>query len=215
MHRTLMRAFPNAVAGGPGRVFFRVDIGRTGEAKLLVQSDRRPDWSTLPCRYLLCEAEWKEFEPEFVRGQPLVFRLRANPTVCRKREGERDGRRVGLLNEKDQTDWLLRKARAGGFGVSSVVIVPEGFRRSRKCDRRTRAAVQRHAGGLEEPTARPGFAGARGREITHFAVRFDGLLTVVDPGVFARTMAEGLGPGKAFGFGLLSVARPQAQLWSP
>ena len=38
------------------------------------------------------------------------------------------------------------------------------------------------------------------------AVLFDGLLEVTDADAFRNTLAAGVGPGKGFGFGLLSVA---------
>lgn len=49
-------------------------------------------------------------------------------------------------------------------------------------------------------------ADGRSHETTHLAVRFDGLLRITDANAFRETLACGIGPGKAFGFGLLSVA---------
>ena len=40
------------------------------------------------------------------------------------------------------------------------------------------------------------------------AVRFDGLLQVTDPDRLRETVRRGIGSGKGFGFGLLSLARP-------
>ena len=37
-------------------------------------------------------------------------------------------------------------------------------------------------------------------------VLFDGLLEVTDPGLFRQAIAVGIGPGKAFGCGLMSIA---------
>jgi CRISPR system Cascade subunit CasE len=47
---------------------------------------------------------------------------------------------------------------------------------------------------------KPGHAGV------FLAIWFEGLLEVTDPQRFAATLACGVGSGKAFGFGLLSVA---------
>ena len=48
-------------------------------------------------------------------------------------------------------------------------------------------------------------------EVVHnlelFSVQFDGVLQVVEPALFVHAIAAGIGSGKAFGFGLLSVAR--------
>jgi CRISPR system Cascade subunit CasE len=38
------------------------------------------------------------------------------------------------------------------------------------------------------------------------SVMFDGLLRVSDPDVFRLTLQKGVGSGKAYGFGLLSIA---------
>ena len=43
-------------------------------------------------------------------------------------------------------------------------------------------------------------------KMTHLAVRFDGFLRVTDAGAFRETLTRGIGSGKAYGFGLLSVA---------
>jgi CRISPR-associated protein Cas6/Cse3/CasE subtype I-E len=67
-----------------------------------------------------------------------------------------------------------------------VVVVPLGDRQSRRPD------PQRGVVGL----------------VTHVGVRFDGLLTVVDPVRFVQTLETGVGSAKGFGFGLLSIAPP-------
>jgi CRISPR system Cascade subunit CasE len=56
---------------------------------------------------------------------------------------------------------------------------------------------------LEERSTR----GRRGdATITLAGARFDGLLQVVDPTLFRAALATGIGPAKAYGFGLLSIA---------
>jgi hypothetical protein len=47
---------------------------------------------------------------------------------------------------------------------------------------------------------------AGGHSTTHLAVLFEGLLRVTDKDAFLETLTHGIGPAKAFGFGLLSVA---------
>jgi CRISPR system Cascade subunit CasE len=179
LHRTLLRAFPDAAAGSPGRVLFRVEPAR-GEPRfvVLVQSDVAPDWSRLnvPRDYLLGPLATKLFTPAFAAGQRLGFRLRANPTV------KRDGKRRPLLDESQQRAWLDRKAAAAGFRVVRVEVAPEG--------------------------ALCGYKPAEGATLTltHHAVRFDGVLTVTDPGQLLHALRDGVGSAKGFGFGLLSLA---------
>lgn len=179
LHRTLLRAFPHHDQGGPGRVLYRVEHDRDANLiTILVQSICPPKWSALSVShdYFYEPPQFKEFNPVFHLGQMLRFRLRANPTVKRK------GKLLGLLKQEDQLAWLRRKAAQGGFALVSVRMIPEGIMRSRKTVKN------------------------QSNDMSHFAVCFDGLLQVQDPNAFYNTLAAGIGRGKAFGFGLLSVA---------
>ncbi len=187
MHRTLMRAFPATENGGPGRVLFRLENHlrtETGGLTLLVQSEQAPNWSWLDGLgpYLLSISHdnpaIKRFNPTFTTGQRLLFRLRANPTV------KRQGKRRGLYREEEQRAWLNRKAEQGGFAVLAVDIVSEGL---------VRGKIQH--------------AGQESHSLRFLAVRFDGLLQVIDPAQLLDTLQQGIGSGKGLGFGLLSVAK--------
>jgi CRISPR system Cascade subunit CasE len=121
----------------------------------------------------------KEFHPEFAPHDRFRFLLRANPTV------KHEGKRNGLLDGDQQRAWLLRKASQAGFAVDpdSLVVLavrPRVSRRSRQID--------------PEPH-------------THLAVDFSGLLCVTAPAAFREAFIRGIGPAKAYGFGLLSLAR--------
>jgi CRISPR system Cascade subunit CasE len=192
LHRSLLRAFPGPGAGGPGRVLYRVDADReSGAATILVQSEKEPDWSALTPDYLTQPAEWKRFDPVFAVGQRLVFRLRANPTRKSRTTSKADrlegkhrcnGRRIALLREEDQVEWLHRKAHECGFRVRSVQAVPEGQALGHKSHQEQR------------------------QTLTHHAVRYDGLLEITDSARFLQTLLAGVGSAKGFGFGLLSLA---------
>jgi len=206
MHRTLWRGFPDTE---PGRVLFRVDADRFGaDPVILVQSDLRPRWERLHQvnpRYLLAPPDCKEFQPSFPPGQRLRFRLRANPTKKAGSSSKEDrmagkkenGQRIAFLREEEQLAWLLRKGEQGGFRVPGhwmqekdgrklpnfrVQLIPEGW-------------VHCSKNGYTE-----------GR---FFAVRFEGLLDVTEPAQLQQTLADGIGPAKGFGFGLLSLARAE------
>ncbi len=189
MHRTIMRAFPGADDGGPGRVLFRLDSPPPGYTPgtgltLLVQSEDEPDWSWLVDQqgYLahtgLENPAIKPLGPTIAVGQRLAFRLRANPTV------KRDGKRCGLYREDEQRAWLERKGKQGGFAVLAADVRDEGMAYS---------AIHRQDGNTH-----------RARWL---AVRFDGLLQVTDPHRFLDTLRQGVGSGKGLGFGLFSLAR--------
>jgi len=180
LHRTLMQAFPSAQDGGSDRVLYRVETNReTGVIALLVQSVQEPDWSMLESArdFLQQPPECKQFTPNFRVGQQLAFRLRANPTV------KRQGKRFGLLKEDEQYVWLRRKGETGGFVPHSLVVIPERTMEDKKTDNTGQA-----------------------HDLTLIAVRFEGNLQITDPTTFNRTLEQGVGSGKGFGFGLLSVA---------
>lgn len=189
MHRTLWRAFPDEADGGPGRILYRLEPldAESGEHPVvLVQSERQPDWSALAPGYLHSQrttAVQYLAEPDS-SSDAIVFRpgqqfgFRLVANPPRKREGKRHG----LFREEDQWEWLQRKGEAAGFTVDdhSLLVVPLGTARS----------------GRDRDSAR-----------RWFGVRYEGGLRVKEPSRFAAALAEGIGPAKAFGFGLLSVMR--------
>jgi CRISPR system Cascade subunit CasE len=184
LHQAVYRAFPDRELGGPGRVLYRVDQSqRFGIVSLLVQSEKAPDWNKVDflTECILKEAECKTFSPYLINGQHLYFHLRANPTVKRQAEGKKNGFRMGLLREEDQIKWLQRKAEESGFTIVTCQAKPEGI-------------IQDERGQGVKSTLR------------HYAVRFTGMLKVLDPGIFTAALYDGIGPAKGFGFGLLSVA---------
>lgn len=178
LHKAIFRAFPDASEGGPGRVLYRVDeVG--GETILLVQSEKEPGWkkTELLNRCLARVPESKLYAPALRKGQVFYFRLRANPTV------KRNGKRLGLLKEDTQLAWLKRKAQDAGFGILDCRVIPEGMLTDDK-----REDVNR--------TFR----------MTMLSVRFEGTLSVTEPEIFQKTLEQGIGSAKGFGFGLFSIA---------
>lgn len=187
LHQAVFRAFPDAGHGGPGRVLYRMDTSRDGQTSLLVQSEKEPDWrrADLLAECLEEEVEGpKDYSALLLKGlrsgQYLHFRLRANPTVKKKTEGKKNGHRLGLIREEDQIGWLKRKGEGGGFELVTCQAQREGI-----------IAV------VTED---------KDRKLRHYAVRYEGILRVLDAHKLLETMARGIGSAKGFGFGLLSIA---------
>jgi len=181
MHRTIMRAFPSAEQAGPGRVLFRLEPLRGDHPPtVLVQSDKEPDWSWLHGTDYAIDIGYKQFKLGAKVGRHFRFRLRANPTVRKKNGDGADARsaRHGLLREEQQLDWLKRKAQTAGFMPVGVRIRDVGNTISRK-------------GGSRQ---------------VHLGVTYEGILCVTDSDAFHQSIESGIGPAKAFGFGLLSIA---------
>ncbi len=211
MHRTIMRAFPQVQAEtGPRAdmgILFRIDPpDRAGTVTVLVQSRIQPDWSYLSADYFAilndgrANPACKQISPLLERlrqGQPLRFRLRANPTKkVETKTGEdgrrRNGRRVKLTSEEDWRNWLIRKAESGGFRVLTV----------RGHSDFMEAQIADHGKVKGDRAASDG----KSKELTFGSILFDGRLEIVDPERFAATVDSGIGSGKAYGFGLLSFA---------
>jgi CRISPR system Cascade subunit CasE len=215
LHRTVLRAFPQAPEGVPARehfgLLFRTEpVANAPMAmRLLVQSNMRPDWSYLPAGYLGPAPDERgnpavrTIDDEYARiqrGMALSFRLRANPTKRLSdrtpgRENVLIGKRVALLREEDQFAWLQRKGEAHGFRLLGVAAQPE--------IRDARAAK------LEDVRGRRPRGDGAAMPLTFGAVLFEGRLEVTDRDALLAALQHGIGAGKAFGFGLLSVATMQ------
>jgi CRISPR system Cascade subunit CasE len=162
----------------PGRLLFRLE-DRPG-TRLLVLSPGCPVWDRAFADFpavLAGRPRFQPFEPQLSNGQRLRFLLRANPTV------KRNGKRHGLFREDDQRAWFERKARSGGFVPLSVRV----------------------QGGQVQVSSR---GRQRGLDVQHhLAVEFEGALQIVHAARFGETLQQGIGSAKAYGFGLLSIAR--------
>ncbi|MFH0800828.1 MAG: type I-E CRISPR-associated protein Cas6/Cse3/CasE [bacterium] len=221
MHRTLMKTFPD-LKGTQGKareefgLLYRVEsLRKSGEIVIYVQSEKQPDWSSLPIGYLTetvkenpaCKPIAEKYA-QMKEGQVLSFALRANPTrkVGNSLKSERqagkknNGRRIFLTKSEDQIEWLKRKAVRGGFEILALQKEPTlpdmDVRPSDKITGRHRRIT------AEKEDAREDFLVFKG-------VLYQGRLRITNMEQFLTTLAGGIGSGKAYGFGLLSLAPPR------
>jgi len=174
---------------------------------ILVQSAIEPDWDYAfhNAGYLLvAPPQVRSFDPYFSAEQRLRFRLLANPVRKVSRNSldlagkpfgpQWIGKDVPVPTEHLR-NWLERRAEPGWSPPknSEDKQCPPGFR-------------------LVDPLhIQPGYVyvndkrdGGSGRRLR--SARYDGVLEITDPAGFRNTVIKGIGPGKAFGFGLLSLA---------
>jgi len=174
----LHRTLARAFAGprAEAGLLYRLELGME-DAIVLAQSRVKPDWSGLPDGYL--EAD----EPARLRrwaprlAVGQALRFRLRANPTFKR----GRRRLAWLREEQQLGWLARQGQGHGFALLQATALREGF-------------VQ---------MARPG---RRRVPVTCYAVLYDGFLSIAEPVLLAAAVRDGLGAGKAFGFGLLSLA---------
>jgi len=181
---------------------FRVEAQPGGRVVVLVLSALKPDWEYAfhNARYLLAAApsEPRPITLTLAPGSRFRFRLVANPTKRppltkekwreRKTAGEQIKRPRQQLTWKPGDDpqevfkgWLERQAQRSGFLLLQASVSQMGYVYIRK-----------------------GGEGSEGHRLR--SVRYEGLLEVTDPEKFRAALAAGIGPAKAFGFGLLSLA---------
>ena len=138
----------------------------------------------------------RDYSPHLRAGDRLVFSLRVNPTVKRapapgvrsiRHDVVMDARRHGTapdptggLYDQAGLAWLKPRAMTAGFQVEQVRI--DGYRRH-QLYKRGRAPI------------------------VFSTLDFEGILTVIEPTEFCRTLMNGIGPAKSFGCGLLLVRR--------
>ena len=218
MHRTLLSVFPEVLSGAPARqehgVLWRLEGGGRGGPVLLVQSRSAPDWALLPDGYL---AEAPRVDPlgplldAAGPGRILSFQLVAAPAKSLAPTAAPAaavaggaaagagrplgrGRRVALREPADQLAWLVGRGRQHGYVIPAA---PAGGPDAGV----TTLPDLRGAKNLQ------GVGGAQRRNpISLTAARFEGRLVVTDAERFAASLCEGIGRGKAYGCGLLTVA---------
>lgn len=180
-HKLVMAGFPPDSTPGTARadhaVLFRAEPAGR-HLRFLVQSITQPDWEPLSA-ITTAPPVVKELRQvlNVPIGTRLAYRLTANPT--RREPG--GGRRLALVHDTDCHRWLERQANASGFALdtSSLTISPADI----------------------PPGHKPG------HKLTIHGRTFTGLLNVTDTEAFARTITHGIGRGRAYGCGLLTVLR--------
>ncbi len=195
VHKLLSAGFDAMEELKAARLLFRFDFSGS-HGFLCVQSKLRPDWSCLDGHYAAFYGttnyprEHTIIGPKLLTRPPLEignrlrFRLLARPTM---RVGAKDdpekGKRVSIDFEEDQRDWLDKKGTINGFEIEQCSISDRIWHDSKN-----------------EETH-------RGAPKTIKGVQFDGVLKVTDSEQFYDAIANGIGTQKAFGFGLMSVAK--------
>ncbi|GAA5056274.1 CRISPR system Cascade subunit CasE [Thermocatellispora tengchongensis] len=187
LHRTLMRLFPSNLGEEARReagLLFRYER-RDREHVVLLQSALRPTLDRLPDQY--GEALTKSLAPLLDRlhkGTVVQYTITANAT--RRRSGlSPDGKPAGTLRPlhgPEAEEWWRRRAETAGLAVHTAdsVSLPDAVG-----DRRDRAGKE--------------------HRILHARTRFDGTATITDAALLVEHLRTGIGRGKSYGCGLLSV----------
>lgn len=186
-HRALWCLFPNQENASRSFLYRIEQVSRGQGGVALMLSKQKPQVADLSGGPELLAV--KALGLTLMEGQHLRFRLRANPIKMikdeRKGEYERNGKRytrtarVPLIHDDQQQAWLERKlAQAAEIQALNIQQeLPLNFRKKKE---------------------------ARSGKIQ--PVLFEGVLAVKDTERLLTLLYDGVGPAKAFGCGLLSVA---------
>lgn len=184
LHQRIMQAFPDEQRDQPRadwHVLFRQE---PDSSTVLVQSGIEPNWNHLPPNYLSDRMGMPlgvkpfDLEPSQLElGRVFQFRLKANPS---KRD-KQSRKLIGMFHQTDQLAWLERQAEQHGFKLLEVSVIPT-----------------------------PNVFGIKGKgeaPIRILTVMYQGILQITNSALFIQALQQGIGRGRSYGCGLLSIAR--------
>ncbi len=198
IHQQLWRLF-DAPKDAPRPFLYRDDSAQ-GAPRFLLLSDTEPHAS---------EPQWqiesKPFAPKLTPGDTLAFALRFNPVVSRRDASGKLQRHDLVMEAKHQLKqqgvpkaewpsaaelaqqaalaWLLKRAEGSGYRLESEALITESYDQHRL-----------HKQGKKSP-------------IRFSTLDVQGRIEVRDPAALQRAIAQGFGPAKGFGCGLMLIRR--------
>lgn len=180
MHRTLVRAFAPDAVTPPPRFLWRLEpsSNHDADAIVLVQSSIKGNWAFMqsPRGSAIAIHANKQVDLNRCIRSDSLYRFR----ILANPSVCRNGKRIALLGEDEQVKWFTEQGEKHGFKPKSVIRLTSG-----------RLATHR---------------GKAGDRITVGTALLEGILLVSDVEALRHAVRAGLGHGKAWGLGLLSLA---------
>lgn len=183
-HNWVETSFPEEFkAGERSRKLWRLDRLQ-GKDYLLIVSEEEPDKDQLE-RYgvpgTAASKSYDHFLSQIETGMRLGFRVTLNPVISKSsgEKGER-GRVMPHVTEAYQRQFLLDRAEKNGF-----LLKEDDF----KIVESKRALVKKSGQ----------------RNLRLIQVTYEGQLIVADKDQFIKTLTQGFGKKKAYGFGLMTI----------
>ncbi|MEE4543603.1 type I-E CRISPR-associated protein Cas6/Cse3/CasE [Streptomyces sp. V4-01] len=193
LHRRLMALFPDGI--GPDAraqlgVLFRSEDNPTGP-QILLQSHHWPDPTRLPAAYGTALSRPLDPLLDALAGG-LTIRYRCVASAVRKPGATTrelyDLPAVVALRGAPADEWWSRQAEAAGLKPLTVQSQP-----------------------LDAVQGQRGTSGAAAHQrVRHARTQFDGTAAILDPDLLRAAITQGIGRGKAYGCGLLSIAPARA-----
>ncbi|MCP5497277.1 MAG: type I-E CRISPR-associated protein Cas6/Cse3/CasE [Leptospiraceae bacterium] len=122
---------------------------------------------------------------KYLEGKRILEDLKKS--VSKEQREKLKSKKIGIYNKEEQIQWLSNRGKEGGFELIEVNHIPsviqheDAFERIKK-DKETKS-------------------------IQVYTVHFTGILRVTNQDAFKHTYTYGIGSAKAFGCGMLMIAR--------
>lgn len=181
-HNWVEKSFPEEFAAGErSRKLWRIDQLK-GRSYLLIVSQGEPDMTQLEEYGVPGSGQCRTYDAflqSLTHGQKMSFRLTANPARAAK-QGDQRGKVCPHTTVEKQLEYLEIRAERLGFSLVGYdyQIVQRDF------------PILRKKGGKSIKLAR---------------AIYEGSLIIENADIFRKTLTEGVGKEKAYGFGLLTV----------
>ncbi|MGA5823150.1 type I-E CRISPR-associated protein Cas6/Cse3/CasE [Kitasatospora sp. NPDC094028] len=223
LHGAVLAGIPDTAPGD--RILWRLDADHPRRPVLLVLTPSKPDWT-----HIVEQAGWPDAEGEHYAirdyspllgqlaiGREFAFRLKASPVQNTSKPDKANPNRTKTAAElhhrsyrmphrtaAQQLTWLLDRTTRWGFTIpeartdtpapgleSSAPDAPVQIAREVRITDRSRSTFTKP--GTRTP-------------VTLTTATFEGHLRITDPGLLQAALLGGIGPSKAYGCGLLTLA---------
>jgi CRISPR system Cascade subunit CasE len=180
LHKRVMSLVPDGLgdqARAKACVLYRYDETPNIGPHLLIQTGLPVDATRLPERYgTLAVRDLTPLLTALSDGMAVRYRITANTAKRLGRTSERPGKIVALRGSEAEQWWTAR-AESVGLMLRTLIF-----------------------------TSLPDIRGAGSNAVRHAAGRFDGVAVIKDAELVRHAVLAGVGRGKAYGCGLLSLA---------
>lgn len=194
-HDWVERSFPEDLeSGNRTRKLWRIDrlndkyyLLIVSENKPVIVSEGNPEKEGLE-RYGVSGTgqvkDYDKFLNSIKTGKKMRFRVKLNTVKSDSQEGKKAGLKRGrlfpIVNQENLVSFLVDRSEKNGFKVEKedFVVVEKGFER------------------LQKKNMKP---------LDLAMATYEGNLVVTDKEKFIKTLTEGIGKKKAYGFGMMTV----------
>ena len=180
-------AIENSFVGERKRNLWRIDRLQNNYY-ILILSETIPDFSAFCTQFEPNSVETKSYDKLLEKikyGDKWHFRITANPTKAVKKYAQNNHNRGKILPHitiEFQKKWLIEKSLKNGFLLSdnSFDVVQNSWKH---------------------------FYKKGSRRVSILSVTYEGVLTISNEELFKKALVMGIGRGKAYGMGLMTIIK--------